>query len=237
MERVLRDPKIKAAIGAVATGLASDCDAAEPEVEGLMRAHLPDASTLPFAGFVTCEGTWVAGFSGFKDAAEFAKVLAVATASPLRDATPEVRGQLEKVAAAATAAAARGDWKPVLQAARTAAASSGRCPEREAVRAAEAAARDWVREQFDAVVRDAVSGADLAPARKRLAEVRRHFAGEAEAVEAETGTKAVARLTQIRAAEAAPNAAPDLRAKAAKTFEGTRWPALFAKDARGAQGR
>lgn len=231
MQRVLPAASIKAKIGALAVGLAADCDDPEAAVDKLMREHLPGASTLPFAGFITHDGKWVGGFSGYKDEAAFQTVLTAAAASPLLDATPAVRKQLEKVSAAATAAAERGDWKAVLKAAQQAAKSNGRCPERDAVKAAEARARAWAAEQLDAAAQEARAGGDLAPVRKRLADVRRQFAGEPEADEADVGAKAVRRLTQILDAEKMPNPAHDLREKAAAMFKNSRWAKIFAAPA------
>jgi hypothetical protein len=231
VERVLPSPEVKARIASLAVGLAADCDAPEDAVEELMRAHLGGATMLPFAGFVTHDGKWVGGFSGNQDAAAFAGVLASAEKSPLLDATAAVRKQLEKPAKTATAAAARGDWKSALGAVREAGKSTGRCPERDRIKAADRQAREWAAAQFAAAVEEAGSGGDLAPARKRLAEIKRHFAGEPEAAEAELGSKAVQRLTQIRDAETLPNPARDLRDKAAAMFQGTRWAAIFVKPA------
>lgn len=72
MQRVLPDPKIKQRLADLAVGLASNCDAPEQSVEQLMRANLPNARTLPFVAFVSHDGKWVRGFSGFRDAAKFA---------------------------------------------------------------------------------------------------------------------------------------------------------------------
>jgi hypothetical protein len=229
VERVLPSAEIKARIAALTVGLAADCDAGDQEFGQFMHDHLPTAEVLPFAAFLTADGKWIDGFSGFKDAAKFAEVLTAVEKSPLLDATPAVRKQLEKIAATATAAATRSDWKAVLTAARDAGKSTGRCPERTAIKAAEKQARDWAAAQLDAAVQTASSGGDLAPARKALADVKRHFAGEPEGAQAETGAKAVLRLTQIRDAETLPNPAHDLRDRAAATFTGTRWSAIFAK--------
>ncbi|MEO6594262.1 MAG: hypothetical protein ABIP94_05875 [Planctomycetota bacterium] len=229
MERVLASGEVKERLGKLAVGLAADCDAPEDGIEGILHEHLPGASTLPFAAFLTEDGVWIDGFSGYKDTADFVQMLAAVEKSPLLEATPAVRKQLEKPAKTATAAAERGDWKVVLGTVREAGKSSGRCEEREAIKAAEKKAREWVAAQFDAVVVAATSGADLAPARKQLAAVKDHFAGEPEAADAEVGRKALIRLTQIRDAEARPNPAKDLREKAAAMFEGARWATIFAK--------
>ena len=47
MQRVLSAAPVKERIGALAVGLAADCDNAEGGVESLMRDGLPGASTLP----------------------------------------------------------------------------------------------------------------------------------------------------------------------------------------------
>jgi len=227
VERVLPSPEIKSRIAGLAVGLAADCDDPEPGLEEVMHSHLPDAKTLPFAGFVTPDGKWVDGWSGYKDAGELAAVLTAVEQSPVLLATPAVRAQLGKLAEVATAAAERGDWKAVLRAWREGDATTGRCEERVALAAAEKRARDWVAAQFAEVIRDCTSGADLAAARKKLADVRSQFAGEPEAAEADAGAKALVRLQQIRAAEARPNPARDLREKAAQPYQGTRWTAVF----------
>lgn len=228
MERTLPAADVKARIGALAVGLASDCDAPESDVAAILHANLPGATGLPFVAFLTADGAWVAGYSGSKDVTAFVKFLADAEASPARDATPAVRKQLDKVAKAATAAAAKGDWKPVLAAGREAAKTTGRCPERDAIRAAEKLAAEWLAAQWNEIAADARSGADLAPARRRLAEIKKHFAGQPAAAEAETGVKALLRLTRIREAEAASGPSPTGRRRAAEEFAGSRWADLFA---------
>ena len=55
---------MKKRLGSLVVGLASDCDNPETDVEKIMRAHLPDAQTLPFVAFVTHHGKRVRGFSG-----------------------------------------------------------------------------------------------------------------------------------------------------------------------------
>jgi hypothetical protein len=227
VERALPSAEIKQRLSALAIGLASDCDAPEGSVEEIMRAKLPGATGLPFVAFLTPDGVWVDGYSGYKDAPALLEVINTVEKSPLLDATPAVARRLEKVAKAATDAAEKGNWKAVLAAAREAGKSTGRCPERTAIKAAERQAREWAAEQFETAVQTARSGGDLAPVRKSIADVRRHFADEPEGEEAETGRKAVLRLTQIRDAEGRPNPKRDLRETAAETFAGSRWATIF----------
>lgn len=229
MERVLPGAEIKTRISALAVGYAADCDAPEGGVEDVMRENLPGATGLPFVALVTHDGTWIDGFSGFRDGPALLEVLTRAEKSPLLDATDAVRKQLEKLASNAVKAADKGDWKTVLTAGKDAAKSSGRCPERTTVKEAVAKAREWANTQLTSAVVDASSGGDLAPIRKNLAEVRRHFTGEPEAADAEIGAKAITRLHQIREAEANPNPARDLRDKAAVMFKDSRWAAIFTK--------
>ncbi len=231
MERVLASKEVKARLSGIAIGLAADCDAPQGPLHELFEAKLPEATMLPFVAFLTPDGQWIDGFSGYQEADQFLKVLTLAEASPLLNAKPSVRQQLEKLAASANLAADKSDWKPVLAAAREANKSSGRCPERTAIQAAEQKARAWAAAQFAAIEQDAVGGADLAPSRKRLAAVKLQFVGEPEAADAENGSKAILRLTQIRDVETLPNPAKNIREKAAETWKGTRWAAIFAKPA------
>jgi hypothetical protein len=231
VQRVLAASPIKERIGALAIGLAADCDAPEQEVDEVLHKNLPGASTLPFVGFLTFDGEWIDGASGYLEPAELQALLDRVEKSPLLDAKPAVRKQLEKPAATATAAAAKSDWKAVLVAAREAAKSTGRCPERTAIRAAEQQARAWATGELDGVVKDAAAGAELPPLRKRLAAVRGHFAGEPEAADVDTGLKALQRLQVVREVEAAPNPARDLRERSAAPYQGTRWTAVFTKPA------
>lgn len=229
MERVLPDPDVKAKIRSLAVGLASDCDAPERDVEKLMRDNLAGASTLPFVGLVSHDGKWVAGFSGYKDAAAFLAMLNEAEASPHLQASPAVRKKIAGLLARAGKSAERGDWKTVLKAADDASKSYGRCAERDDLLALVAKARAWAVERFDEAARIATAGGDLTEARKALGEVRKHFGKEPEGDEAETGLKAVQRLAQIVSVEARSTPPKDLREKAAAEYEGTRWAAIFAK--------
>ena len=227
--RALPNAQIKPRLGAAAIGLAADCDAPEPALEQLFAAHMADATSLPFVAFLTPDGRWIDGYSGWKEEPELLDVIGRAEKSPLLDATPAVRKQLEKAAAAATAGVEKSNWKPVLDAAREAAKTIGRCPERTAIKAAEQAARDWAKKELDAAADEARIGTDVKGARKRLAEVKKHFAGQPEAADADVGAKAILRLTQIREAEAMPNPKKDLRETAAAQYPGTRWATIFDK--------
>lgn len=227
MQRVLSAAPVKERIGALAIGLAADCDNAEAAVEDLIRNGLPDASTLPFVALLTPTGEWICGASGYQDSGQVMALLATAEKSPLLEATPAVRKALEKPAAAATAALAKSDWKAVLAAAREAAKSTGRCPERTVLADAESKAREWAATELDAIVQAAAAGGELPPLRKRVALVKQHFGSEPEGVDADTGAKALQRLQVVREVEAAPNPAKDLRPRSAEPFKGTRWTALF----------
>ena len=229
MQRVLPAPSIKQRMADLAVGLAADCDAPESGIGEILHANLPNASTLPFLGFLTPDGLWIDGASGFQDEAAMLALIERVAKSPLLDAKPAVRKQLEKPAATAAAAAAKSDWKTVLVAVREAGKSTGRCPERQAIRAAEEQARAWAMAQLDAAVQEAAAGGDLAAVRKRLTAVKQHFAGEPEGADAETGSKAVLRLQTVREVEANPNPARDLRERSAVPYKGTRWAAIFAK--------
>lgn len=234
MQRVLPSPGVKELAAKNAVGLATDCDEPEDAVLELFRKNLPDARVLPFVAFLTPAGEWIEGSSGYLEPAQLQQALERAARSPLLDAPPAVRKQLEKPAAAVKAALERGDWKPVLAAAREAAKSCGRCPERTAIQEAEQRARAWAKEQLDLAAREAGPGADVPAAKKRMSEVKRHFAGEPEGADVDLGLKAIARIHSVRGTEANGNPAPDLRAREAKAFAGTRWVVVFDKAAAGA---
>lgn len=227
MQRVLATQPLKQAIGQLAIGLAVDCDEPEEAIEDLMRANLPDASRLPFVAFLTPDGRWILGASGSQTTQKIQQMLTEANASPLLNASAEVRKALENPAASATAAAEKGDWKAVLSAASQAKKTKGRCAERAAIAAAEAKARAHAAAEFDAVVAAARTGEDLAALRKRLTELKRPFAGEPEAAECDTGIKALQRLQFVREVEARGNPAKDLRPRSKEPFAGTRWTAVF----------
>ena len=229
MKRVVPHPTIKDRLAALAVGLSQDWENPETAIADLFAKHLPDAKSYPLVAFLTVEGKWIEGYSGWLEEPDVLKILTRVESSPLLQAEPAVIKLLAKHAVAATGAAAKGDWKVVLAAAREAAKSSGRCAERTAIRTAEKQARAWANEQLDACVQGASSGADLVPIRKQLVAVKTHFVGEPEGADAETGIKAMQRLTTVREVEANPNPARDLRERSAKPFQGTRWVAIFTK--------
>lgn len=229
MERVLTSAEVKDLIGDIAVGLAADCDAPESGVEEIMKANLAGARMLPFVGFISHDGKWVDGFAGYKDAGGFLKVLEVADKSPLLDATDAVRKKVAALARTAERAAEKGDWKAVLKASRDAGKTVGRCPERAILAALVKQAREWATGQFDAIVKDAQSGGDLAELRKTLGVVKTQFFGEPEAAEADIGLKALQKLSDVVAAESR-EAPPDgVREKAASAYKGTRWEKMFEK--------
>lgn len=228
MERVLPDPEVKRKLADLAVGLASDCDRPEADVNRIMRDNLANARTLPFVGFVTYDGKWIAGFSGFKRKGDFLKVLNEVEKSPHLQASEAVRKKLAKIVERAEKAAARSDWKAVLKEAGKAAKTRGRCPEREAMAAIERKARDWAEARFATVARMAREGGDLTEARKLLGEVRREFSREPEGDVASEGLKALTQLDRILDREKrSGEPETELRKKKAERFEDTRWAALF----------
>lgn len=231
VEQVVPSAGIKTRLAALTVGLAVDCDAPEDPLGDLLREKLPGATMLPFIGFFTCDGQWIDGFSGYKDEAAVIEVLSRVERSTLLDAVPAVRKQLEKAAAAVGPAADKGDWAAVLVAAREARKSWGRCSERTAITTAEKQARAWAAYELDAAVQEAKAGGDLPALRKRLAVVKQKFAGEPEAVDADTGLKALQKLALVREVETTGNAARDLRERHAAPFKDTRWTAVFEKPA------
>lgn len=194
-----------------------------------MDEHLKGAGTLPFAGFVTSDLQWVAGFSGYKDAAGFDAVLADAEKSPLLQAKPETAKKLDALLAQAGKAAEKSDWKGVFAATKAAADLKGRSPAREKLAELVAKARAWadgeMTKQLDAVK----GGGDRSAARAELKKVSTAFAGEPEAKESDAGMKAIDKLTTIEGLAADLQVAA--REKAKKDFAGTRWTALFEKAA------
>jgi hypothetical protein len=65
VERVVPDPKVKDRMSAVAVGLAVEWYSADPAIEELCAKNLPDPRQAPMVGFLTPEGSWVDGFSGW----------------------------------------------------------------------------------------------------------------------------------------------------------------------------
>src|SRR5438552_2302485 len=124
-------------------GLAADCDAPEHEVEKLVSAGLPGANALPFAGFITPDLKWVAGFSGYKDVTAFASVLDEVDKSPVLNASPDSLKKLDALLAQANKAAEKSDWKAVMAASKSAAELKGRAPQRDKIAEAVTKARSW----------------------------------------------------------------------------------------------
>jgi hypothetical protein len=214
-------------------GLAADCDSPEADVQSLMAKSLPGASMLPFAGFVTPELLWVGGFSGYKDEGAFLKVLDAVEKNPALDATDAVKKKLGALADRGAKAAEKGDWKSVLAAVREGAETAGRCPERARLGDLLKKARAWAEGRLASVVADVRKGGDLPAARGVLNEVKKQMAAEPEAADADTGLKALQRLSNIRSVEeGGKGVSPEgLREKAAREYAGTRWAAAFGKEA------
>ncbi len=227
MQRVLTADSIKQRLGELAIGFAADCDEPDGNIDILIHDNLPNASTLPFVAFLTPDGQWVCGASGYQEIDAMRALLDQAAASTLMDAKPEVRKALEKHAAAAAAALAKSDWKLVLAAAREAKKSTGRCPERKTIVEAERKARAWAVAEFESIVQAANAGGELVSLRKRLTAMKAPFAGEPEALDCDAGLKALQRLQVVREVEAGGNPAKNLRPRSAEPFKGTRWTALF----------
>ncbi len=211
----------------LAVGLSSDCDNPESDVAKLMREHLKNARTLPFVGFVTHDGKWVAGFSGYKDAGAFLNEIEKAEKTPHLQASAATRQKIAKMVTTAAKAADKGQWKVAVKAGQTVAKMWGRCPERTQISALVAKARAWANTTFDEAIKSARAGEDLKEAKKAIAGVRSNFAKEPEADEAATGLKALSKLASVRKIEAKGRSREGLREKAAKPFEGTRWTKLF----------
>lgn len=224
MERVLPSPEVKDLLADLAVGLASDCDAPEGDVESLMRENLKGAGTLPFAAFVTHDGKWVGGFSGFKDTADFVRVVEAAESSPAIQASDATRKKLAALADKASKAAEAADWKNVVLAARDAGKTTGRCAERKTLAGLRKKAHEWASARLDEAVKAAQSG-DLPKAQEAIADVKKQFAGEPEGTDADLGVKAVRKLSQLPPGDAG------ARGRAAKEFMDTRWGAAFEKPA------
>jgi len=226
VERVLPSEEVKARMAGLAVGLATDCDRPEHDVEKIMQENLPGANMLPFAAFITHDGKWVGGYSGYRDTEAFLKVLKEAEDTPYLKASKAVQKKLAGLADRAAKAAEKGDWKTVMRAVQDAAKTTGRCPERDALAGIEKRARAWAVQQLEAAVKAARSG-DLDAAEKALDLVRKQFSGEPEAAEATEGQKALKSLALVVATEEKGTAAPGGREKAAQRYEGTRWAAIF----------
>lgn len=227
---MLPDPAVKARIQSLAVGLSVDPDDPEMDVLLLLSRHFPNPIGLPCGAFVTHDLRWVDGFTDFEGkAADFAKVLDRVEASPVIRPSAEGQKRLEELLAAARKGAEKADWAPVLRAAREARGIEGLCPERKGIAEADGKARAWAEERLAGAVRIAQEGGDLAPARKGLLELKKPFAGEPEAAEAEAGLKALLRLSNILTVEAGGTSVSPkgLREKAAAEYAGSRWSAAF----------
>lgn len=220
MERVLPSPEVKELIADLAVGLASDCDAPESEVSKIMQANLKGAGMLPFAAFITPDGKWVEGFSGFRDTEQFVKVLDAAEKSPLIQASEATRKKLAALSEKAGKAAEGGDWKSVAGAWHEAQKTTGRCAERKALAALRKKAGEWANGRLDEAVKAAQKG-DVATAQAAIADVKKQLAGDPEAADADTGVKAMRKLSLLPAGD------EKARQKAALEFTDTRWAAAF----------
>ena len=237
MERVLPAAEVKSRIADLAIGLVADCDRPENDVEQIMRTNLANAQKLPFVAFVTHDGKWVEGYSGFKRPNDFLVVLKKAEDTPYLKATPAVQKTLASLVAKSEKAAKKGDWRMVLKSGLAADKSTGRCPERTQMTALVESARAWAAAQFKSAIKLAQSGGDLAAAKKALSSVKKHFSGQPQAAAAQTGIKALQRLTKIRKVEAAGSAPEGLREKAVRDFKETPWTAMFEKKTAASDGQ
>jgi hypothetical protein len=227
VERVLPSDEIKKRIADLAVGLAANCDQPEGDVEKIMREHLAGAQMLPFVAFVTYDGKWVGGYSGFKQPADFLRVLEAAEKSPLLQASEAVRKKLQPLVERSEKSAEAGNWKGVVRNVQSARKLHGRCPERTALNGLMDKARAWATGQFDTAIKLAQTGGDLKAALKAISEVRKHFTKEPEADDAALGLKAIRRVEQIRRIEGEGERKTDLRLKAAEKYKDTRWAAAF----------
>lgn len=220
---------VKSRIAELAIGLAINCDESPEFFNDLFARELPQANMLPFVAVLTSEGTWVDGFSSYKDEKELAAFLEQANKSPRFDATAEAQKQLAKLSKTATTGLTKNNWKLVRQAVQQSKQVFGRCPEREPLGAADQKLKKWLKDKFDAVVNDAVSGTKLVAAKKHLLDVQRVYKGEPEESIAKRGVQAIQTLNKLRSAEARANTKPGLREDAANKFRDTPWHAMFAR--------
>jgi len=218
-------------MGDLAVGLAADCDRPENDVNKIIRANFPNAQKLPFVAFITHDGKYVEGYSGFKRPGDFLEVLKKADATPYLKATPAVQKKLAGFVAKAEKAAKKDAWKTVIRYSVEAEKTTGRCPERKQMAKLMKAARAWAASQFSAAAKSARSSDDTAAARKIVLAVKKKFAGQPEAAEADMGNKALRRLAKIQKIEAGGSAPKGMREKAARDFKDTRWKAVFEKGA------
>jgi hypothetical protein len=196
-------------------------------VNKLMTSHLPGAGTLPFAGFITADLQWVAGFSGYKDAGAFDGILADVEKSPLLQAKPEIAKKLDAIAAQAAKSVEKQDWKGVFAAAKSANDLKGRSPARDKIAESITKARAWADAEMTKQVDAVKTGGDRTAIRAALTKISSAFSGEPEAKDADAGAKALAKLGVIEAL--APEQQDSAREKASKEFASSRWVAIFDK--------
>lgn len=170
---------------------------------------------------------WVAGSSGYVEAAAFKSFLEDVEMSPVLQATAEVAKKLEGLATQAEQGVEKSQWQKTIAAAKTASDLAGRSPLRDRIAAALTKARAWAETEMSAALASLAKAGDRTAARRSLIVVGKAFAGEAEAKEAEAGVKAADRLGVIEGMESDKQDAA--REKAVRDFVGTRWTALFAK--------
>ena len=216
-------------MGNLAIGLAADCDNPEREVQQIMRANLPGATGLPFVGFITHDGKWVEGYSGFKNSGDFQVVMEKADKTPYLQASKATRKKLAGIVKRADKAAAKGDWKTVVRGAKDAAKTTGRCPERKQLAALMSKAHAWAGAELKRALKLARTSDDVAESRKVLMNVKKRLAGEPDADDAAAGLKALRQLAKIHKLEAAGKAPEGIREKSAAKFKDTRWAAAFSK--------
>ena len=208
-------------------GLAAPCD--PPGVETKLLHYFTekfgDATSLPFAAFMTHDFQFIHGWSDLRTPAQFDKDLEKVLKSPLVPATEKVAKKLAGLAKEASAAAEKQDWAKVAQTHRKAAGLNGRCEGRDQLELAHQDARDWAQAQFDWVDSSLESVRDVKRAKDVLNAVAKAFDGEPEAGVAKTGLKAVARFASIARMDG--ERAAKARAKAITEFADTRWSDLF----------
>ena len=190
-----------------------------------MRDNLKGANTLPFVGVLTPDLKWVAGFSGYKDAAAFVAFLDEVDKAPVLQATPEVAKKLDGLVAQATKAAEKGDWKAVMAASKSSIELKGRSPTRQKIKDLVAKAHEWAESELAKAAESVTAGGDRAAIRASLKKLSGAMAGEAEQKDADLGMKAVDKLTTIEGMPAEQQGAA--KEKAAKDFANTRWAKLF----------
>jgi hypothetical protein len=84
LEEVMPDAQVRTRVGAIAIGLAVDCDDSDARVDKILREGIPNPVMLPLCGFVTPELRWVTGWSGYMDLPRFSGHVSVAEQSHAR---------------------------------------------------------------------------------------------------------------------------------------------------------